>query len=116
MSTAWIFTPPTRLQLHASVANHLSWWAPRWAAFLSLGGDVSQRPMRMIEASRNVDVPIMLVRGRESNVVTEDAVKAFLETVPHAHYVDVAEARHMVVGDRNEVFTRAVVEFIDGLA
>ena len=58
----------------------------------------------------------MLVRGRESNVVTEEAVAAFLETVPDAHYVDVAQARHMVVGDRNEVFTRSVVEFIDQLA
>ena len=57
----------------------------------------------------------MLVRGRESNVVTEEAARAFLETVPTAHYVDVAEARHMVVGDRNEVFTAAVIEFIDNL-
>ncbi len=87
-------------------------WDP---AFLSLRGDVSQAPERMIEAARNVEVPIMLVRGRESNVVTQDAVEAFLDSVPHAHYVDVAEARHMVVGDRNEVFTRAVLAFLDTL-
>ena len=88
-------------------------WDP---AFLSLRGDVSQRPRRMIEAAQAVEVPIMLVHGRESNVVTEDAVEAFLKTVPDAYYVDVADARHMVVGDRNEVFTQAVMEFIDGLS
>lgn len=87
-------------------------WDP---AFLRLRGDVTGRPQRLIEASMNVGVPIMLVRGRESNVVTEEAARAFLDTVPDAHYVDVADARHMVVGDRNEVFTEAVLEFLETL-
>jgi hypothetical protein len=32
--------------------------------------------------------------------------------MPHAEYVDVPEARHMVAGDRNDVFSFAVVEFL----
>lgn len=87
-------------------------WDP---AFLGLRGDVGSAPERIIEAARNVEIPIMLIRGRESNVVTEEAVQAFLQTVPEARYVDVAEARHMVVGDKNEVFTESVIEFIDSL-
>ena len=72
-------------------------------------------PQRLVDASLNVGVPMMLVRGRESNVVTEEAARAFLDSVPDAHYVDVADARHMVVGDRNEVFTDAVLEFLQTL-
>jgi pimeloyl-ACP methyl ester carboxylesterase len=32
--------------------------------------------------------------------------------VPHARFVDVAGAGHMVAGDRNDVFNDAVVAFL----
>ena len=38
--------------------------------------------------------------------------KEFLELVPHAEYVDVADARHMVAGDRNDHFSTAVMDFL----
>ena len=63
-------------------------------------------------AVRNIDVPIHLVRGRMSELVSEDSVKAFKALVPHAHYTDVAGARHMVAGDSNDVFTEAVSDFL----
>ena len=47
------------------------------------------------------------------DLVTEAEVTAFLELVPHADYVDVADAAHMIAGDKNDVFTRAVVTFLD---
>ena len=33
--------------------------------------------------------------------------------VPHAEYVDVAGAAHMIAGDSNDVFTDAVIAFLD---
>ncbi|MDX1735478.1 MAG: alpha/beta hydrolase [Halioglobus sp.] len=87
-------------------------WDPR---FLSLRGDATGQPERLAEATRNIELPLMLVRGRESNVVTEQTARQFLELRPDAAYVDVADARHMVVGDRNEIFTDAVLEFLDSL-
>jgi pimeloyl-ACP methyl ester carboxylesterase len=39
-------------------------------------------------------------------------VAAFQKVMPHAEYVDVPEARHMVAGDQNDVFSFAVVEFL----
>lgn len=87
-------------------------WDP---AFLSLRGDATGQPGRLTRATSNIDLPMMLVRGRESNVVTEETARQFLELRPDAVYVDVADARHMVVGDRNEVFTDAVLEFLEGL-
>jgi pimeloyl-ACP methyl ester carboxylesterase len=57
-------------------------------------------------------VPTLLVRGRQSELVTEEAVAEFLKAVPHARYVDVLGAGHMVAGDRNDAFTDAVIGFL----
>lgn len=51
--------------------------------------------------------------GRESDTLSEEAARELLEVVPHARYADVAGARHMVAGDRNDVFASAVVAFLD---
>jgi len=64
--------------------------------------------------ARRITMPTMLIRGRLSDLVTEDEVVAFREMVPHARYVDVKGAAHMIAGDKNDVFTDAVVEFLDG--
>ncbi len=64
--------------------------------------------------ARRLRVPTMLVRGRLSDLVTQAEVDEFLEMVPHASYVDVEDAAHMIAGDRNDVFTDAVVAFLDG--
>jgi pimeloyl-ACP methyl ester carboxylesterase len=55
---------------------------------------------------------MLLVRGRMSELVSEESVRQFLDLVPHASYVDVADAGHMVAGDDNDVFTRAILEFL----
>ena len=57
-------------------------------------------------------IPILLVRGRMSDVLSEEAAQEFLELVPHAQYVDVGDAHHMVAGDRNDAFTAPVVSFL----
>jgi pimeloyl-ACP methyl ester carboxylesterase len=69
-------------------------------------------PDRLERAARGLRVPVLLVRGRMSDVVAEDDARAFLAVVPHARYVDVSGAGHMVAGDRNDRFTDAVVEFL----
>jgi pimeloyl-ACP methyl ester carboxylesterase len=60
-------------------------------------------------------VPTMLVRGRMSDLVSEETARHFLELVPAARFVDVSDAGHMVAGDRNDAFTAAVVEFLGSL-
>lgn len=56
--------------------------------------------------------PTLLVRGAASELVTQEAVDQFMALVPHAAYADVADARHMVAGDRNDHFTQAVLAFL----
>jgi pimeloyl-ACP methyl ester carboxylesterase len=48
--------------------------------------------------------------------VKESHVQEFLELVPHAEYVNVGDARHMVAGDRNDQFSAVVLSFIERLS
>lgn len=70
---------------------------------------------RLVEAARGLTIPVLLVRGQQSELVTEEAVTAFREMVPHAEYADVSGAGHMVAGDRNDAFNDAVSGFLDKL-
>jgi len=63
--------------------------------------------------ARRLTLPVLLVRGKLSDLVTQAEVDEFLQMVPHAGYVDVAGAAHMIAGDKNDVFTDAVVHFLD---
>lgn len=72
----------------------------------------TRNPERLRDAARNVKAPTLLVRGRRSEIVTAEGVKEFLDLVPHARFVDVAEAGHMVAGDRNDAFSEAVCGFL----
>lgn len=67
----------------------------------------------LIDAAKRLTIPTLLVRGRQSDLLSEEGARKFLELVPHAEFVDVAGAGHMVAGDRNDVFSNAVVGFLD---
>lgn len=59
-----------------------------------------------------LSIPTLLIRGRMSDLVSVDTAKEFLDLVPHAEYVDLADAHHMVAGDQNDAFTETVKEFL----
>jgi pimeloyl-ACP methyl ester carboxylesterase len=50
-----------------------------------------------------------------SELVPEDAVRSFLAAAPSAHFSDIADAGHMVAGDRNDAFCEAVAAFLSRL-
>lgn len=86
-------------------------WDPR---FLEGGPRprIMEERWRLEAAARALDVPTLLVRGRWSDILTEEGAKEFLTLVPDAEYEDVADAAHMVAGDRNDAFTDAAVDFL----
>ena len=73
------------------------------------------RPDRLQAAACALAVPALLVRGKLSDVIGEQEVQQFLALVPHAQYIDVSGAGHMIAGDNNDVFTEAVLAFLDRL-
>jgi pimeloyl-ACP methyl ester carboxylesterase len=65
-----------------------------------------------IEAILRTEVPMLLVRGQMSDLVTEERANEFIARFPEINFVDVGGAGHMVAGDRNDIFAGAVVEFL----
>ena len=47
-----------------------------------------------------------------SDLLSQEGANEFLAQVPHARFADVSGAGHMVAGDRNDLFTRAVLDFL----
>jgi pimeloyl-ACP methyl ester carboxylesterase len=88
-------------------------WDPR---FLDgprcVNTDLDTVDARLVESAKRLSVPTLLVRGGSSELVTPQAAAEFLALAPDAEYTDVADAHHMVAGDRNDVFTRAIVAFL----
>jgi len=85
-------------------------WDPR---FMGADGpaEIVDRE-RLFAAARRLAMPALLVRGRESDILSDHGVREFLSHLPNAQYVDVGGAGHMVAGDRNDAFTEAVREFL----
>jgi pimeloyl-ACP methyl ester carboxylesterase len=67
---------------------------------------------RLLAAAKNIKVPLLLVRGMLSDVVTANIMEEFLAQVPGAQFVDVPTAGHMVAGDSNDVFAEALIGFL----
>lgn len=89
-------------------------WDPRWIGNSEgvdgQGGLVHHD--RLCAAARDVTIPTLLVRGRMSDIVSDEGVRELRELIPHAEVVDVADAGHMVAGDRNDAFNAAVIDFV----
>jgi pimeloyl-ACP methyl ester carboxylesterase len=64
------------------------------------------------DAARNIGIPTLLVRGSRSEVVDDESVAHFRNLIPHAEFVDVKGAGHMVAGDSNSTFNTAIVDFL----
>jgi pimeloyl-ACP methyl ester carboxylesterase len=91
-------------------------WDPR---FMSLSPDETRSSFassdRLKDAARSLTIPTLLVRGRVSDLLSEEGAQELLELVPHAEYANVAGAGHMVAGDRNDLFNDAIVDFLERL-
>jgi pimeloyl-ACP methyl ester carboxylesterase len=91
-------------------------WDPRFVEGKFGSSDETRasviQPHRLERAVDALRIPILLVRGRRSDLLSEEGAQEFLVRVPHAEYADVSGAGHMVAGDRNEVFNEAILAFL----
>ena len=88
-------------------------WDPR---FLQRVTDSRKRLQRFEACAARLRLPVLLVRGGLSDVLTEEGAREFLALCPHAEYVSVGSAGHMIAGDRNDVFGNAAIEFLSRAA
>jgi pimeloyl-ACP methyl ester carboxylesterase len=88
-------------------------WDPDFMKVGPDGGDSFMTSTLLDDAAASLVLPTLLVRGKMSDLLSEEGAKTFLEQVPHADFSDVSGAGHMVAGDRNDLFSEAVLGFLD---
>jgi pimeloyl-ACP methyl ester carboxylesterase len=87
-------------------------WDPR---FMSIKGRPQDSETVLDDAARALTLPTLLIRGQKSDLLTMEQVEHFLDLAPHSQFTDVGGAGHMVAGDRNDVFSNAVLQFLETL-
>jgi pimeloyl-ACP methyl ester carboxylesterase len=69
----------------------------------------------LVEATRRLRVPVLLIRGEHSEIVTVEDAAEFLELAPTAQVVTIPGARHMLAGEDNAVFSGELERFLSGI-
>ena len=91
-------------------------WYWHWdPAFMRIDDEPQRHidPQRLRVAGAHLTIPTLIVRGAQSDVVSDAGLADMLELVPHAQVVDVQAAGHMVAGDDNDVFATRLEAFLD---
>ncbi len=88
--------------------NSIAWQVPDPGT----GEPMLAHHLAVRQAAPSITVPTLLIRGLRSELVSERSVQALHEVIPHATHLDVAEAGHMIVGDRNDAFTAALASYL----
>ncbi|WP_197521246.1 alpha/beta fold hydrolase [Mycobacterium sp. E787] len=65
-----------------------------------------------VDAMLRNGVPMLLIRGQVSDLVSQERADEFLARFPQVEFTDVHGAGQMVAGDRNDVFADAVLTFL----
>ncbi len=89
-------------------------WYWHWdPAFLTKpADDPFERADKLEAAAMGLQIPILLIRGKLSDVVSTEGVNDFLQKVPRAEFVELSGAGHTAAGDDNDAFSEAVVQFV----
>ncbi|MBF6147155.1 alpha/beta hydrolase [Nocardia nova] len=85
-------------------------WDP--AMMSSRPEDIELQTSDLEDAARALEIPVLLVRGRLSDVVSEQGVADFRALVPQMEYVEISGAAHTAASDVNDEFSDAVVDFV----
>ena len=88
-------------------------WDPLFLTDRTGMGEVREERFKQLENSaKRITVPTLLVQGALSDILTDKEKEEFLNTVPHARFAEIQQATHMVVGDKNDIFAEAIVDFL----
>jgi pimeloyl-ACP methyl ester carboxylesterase len=88
-----------------------SWhWDPK---FMTMRSEIKNREARLNDCTWALTVPTMLVRGGLSDILSEKGAAHFLSLRPESEYVNITGAAHMVAGDRNDIFGKSILDFLE---
>ena len=100
--------------LSKNLRHHEGRWHWHWdPAFVTENSDDPFADIDELErAAVELTIPLLLIRGKLSDVVSPEGVEDFLAKAPHARFVELSDAGHTAAGDDNDAFTEAVVRFV----
>jgi non-heme chloroperoxidase len=102
-----------RRNLRADDEGRLHWhWDPAFMSPKEAQAMTSEIEQQFAKAARNISIPTLLIRGSRSEVVDRESVAHFRSLIPHAEHIDVEGAGHMVAGDSNGTFNKAILTFL----
>ena len=88
-------------------------WDPLFLTDRTGMGEVrEERFIQLENSAKRITVPTLLVQGALSDILTDKEKDEFLNTVSHARFAEIQQATHMVVGDKNDIFAEAIVDFL----
>ena len=93
-------------------------WYWHWdPAFISNDDEPQRRTdrQRLRHAASAITIPTLIVRGLQSDVVSDAGIADMQRLIPRAQIVEVPQAGHMVAGDDNDVFATRLTEFLASL-
>jgi pimeloyl-ACP methyl ester carboxylesterase len=93
-------------------------WYWHWDPEFISNDDEPQRRtdrQRLRRAASAITIPTLIVRGLQSDIVSDAGVADMQRLIPEARIVEVPQAGHMVAGDDNDVFANRLVEFLSSL-
>jgi len=106
-------TEGLRKNLRRSEDGRYHWhWDPR---AIDYPLDPVKTNPRIEEAARHVRAPALLLRGERSELVTHEVAEVFMTRFAQGRTHDIPGARHMVAGDRNDLFGKALLSFAEQL-
>ncbi len=92
-------------------------WDPQFisgtAAFPPFEVTDADRMHTAVAAILENGLPMLLIRGQMSDLVSQERAEEFLARFPQVEFADVRGAGHMVAGDRNDIFAGAVLDFLE---
>lgn len=96
--------------------GRLVWhWDPRFVVGRATGRLTPEYRDRLVADLAHLALPVLLLRGLNSNLVTDAAEQAFRAALPAARIWHVGGAGHMVVGDQNTQFAADLDRYLSGV-
>ncbi len=110
--------PPEALLRHRSDWNLMRTsdgdWTYRYDRVLRDPTRTRERPSvdETWRAAGNIDVPTLLIRGAESDILDADVAKRMIDTIPDARLVEIADSGHSIPLDAPDALLGAVRTFL----
>jgi flavin reductase (DIM6/NTAB) family NADH-FMN oxidoreductase RutF/pimeloyl-ACP methyl ester carboxylesterase len=85
----------------------------RWDPKAVQGMDLASLEDRLEEAARQIGIPVLLLRGEQSEIVSKESIGAFAALLRDCEAVEIPSASHLSPGDQADLFNAAIVDFLE---